>query len=328
MAMPYLAAFPQALGTGIIISTEHPLDALIKKAVSDLIEGYESALSRFREDSLLTQMGRADRGGSFDFPDYCENLFDLYDSLYELTQGGIDPMIGADLTRLGYGRDLTFKMQPGTLGQLGQIHGRPTWGRDLTHHGSTLVTRSAVQLDFGACGKGYLVDLISDLLQSRQGDESVPASGDYLIDAGGDMRIRSSEPVQIAMEDPGDLSCGVGQVSLSNGSLCASAPSRRRWTVKSGGDSQEGLIVLHHILNAIDGLPANQILATWVVDQEACIPTARADGLATALFLVEPDTVAQDFHYSCAIMDKNRYAFRSDGFPGWFFTEVKAHQDL
>lgn len=190
-----------------------------------------------------------------------------------------------------------------------------------------------------------------------------------LIDAGGDMAINGSsamQPVSIGMEDPDDTSKAIGIAHMSQGSFCASAPSRRHWGA---------VYELHHSLNAIDGLPACGATATWVAvstsdendgstatgtrpgtapgdtapgntpevvrtaafanqpgvptgtptDTAAdatftAYPTAAADGLATALFVTEPDRLAQYFTFSCALLTPDRRTMMDSGFPGRFFT--------
>ena len=115
MGLPCLTAFPGVVGTGIIISTDRPLGERLHGTIADLIEDYERALSRFRQDAIPAQMAQATHGGRFVFPDYCQGLFDLYDRLYSATDGALDPMVGEDLTRLGYGMQPTFRLQADAL---------------------------------------------------------------------------------------------------------------------------------------------------------------------------------------------------------------------
>ena len=174
--MPFVTAFYRALGTGMVISVDSPIDDKVRSAMESLIEDYEHVLSRFRNDSLIAAIGKAEHGGSFDFPDWCAPLFDLYDALFSATSGAIDPCVGEDLIRLGYDASLSFTVTQDAPEHLGALRGRAVWGRDVTRHGTTLVTHEPVQLDFGACGKGYLVDLLGRMLQPSQ----------FVIDAGGD----------------------------------------------------------------------------------------------------------------------------------------------
>lgn len=366
--MPHTIALTNALGTGILITTPQPIPDAIATRIRSFVTEYESTLSRFRNDSTVAAMGVAEHGGHFDFPQWAAALFDCYDLLSAVTEGAIDPCVGEDLTRLGYGADMQFTMQPGAEGQLGSLHGRPTWQHDVArqgNQGTTLVTQRAVHLDFGACGKGYCVDMISSLLRS----EFVI---DFVIDAGGDLLVQSDSPITIALEDPSNSANAVGVAHVTHGAFCASAPSRRRW--RSGG----GQVELHHLLNAISGMPAREVRATWVYSagvtpvkttnatpatpatldtpatlatpaalatpatptavassmsdstdnpsQRVTYPTAIADGLATALFVTDPNRLANalgDIPFQCALLrhtTAGMQAAASTGFPGEFFT--------
>ena len=306
--MPYTLAFPDAVGTGLLVQSAGPCE---RAAIEACIDGYERALSRFREDSLVASMRGARHGGSFDFPDWALGLFELYDQLEDATEGAIDPCVGEDLIRLGYDAAYSFVLEADAGERLGALRGRPTWRPDVERHGTTLLTKRPVSLDFGACGKGYLVDLIAAMIR--------PVSPRFAIDAGGDLLIHSPEtPIVIALEDPADPARAVGTASVTSGAFCASAPSRRHWGEAAGHR-------LHHLLNAIDGHPADQVAATWTYVNDngkaapRNIPTALADGLATALFVTQPQQLRAHFTFDCALLTATRHAQASAGFPGNLF---------
>lgn len=346
--LPYIAAFPDALGTGLLLHTDAPLADGLHDRLGAFIDTYERTLSRFRDDSTVSRMRTAARGGVFDFPDWASGLFDLYDALYSGTDGAIDPCVGEDLIRLGYDAVYSFTVEPDARGgRLGAIHGRPTWGGDVERHGATLVTRRPVALDFGACGKGYLLDLLAGMLRGdrRRTRQSAHDDRQYVIDAGGDLLVHTDEPITIALEDPADPANAVGTVEISHGAFCASSPSRRHWSDAAGHQ-------LHHLLNAIDGLPVDDVAATWVAvtppssaittktsthgsnasttanrDTDdssntvaAHVPVTLADGLATALFTTPATQLRAHFPFECAILNANRTAAQSPNFPGGFFT--------
>ena len=339
--MPYTTAFPKALGTGLLISTPHPITAELRGEMERFIDEYEHALSRFRADSLVAHIGNAEHGGHFDFPDWAGPLFDLYDALHAATRGAIDPCVGEDLIRLGYDPALSFTVEADAGERLGALHGRAVWGRDVVRSsGTTLVTRSPVHVDFGACGKGYLVDSLGGLLtdselsrtshvksaettnptcQSSTSDSKrESAAPEFVIDAGGDLLARTNKPIRVALEDPDDPSCAVGVALIGDGAFCASAPSRRHWEVAV---NEQTHLAIHHLLNAIDGLPVQQTEATWVAVRSASFggyPTAVADGLATALFVADPNELSSTFAFDCATLDVDRHATISAGFPGRF----------
>lgn len=375
--MPYTTAFPKALGTGLLISTPHPITAELRGEMERFIDEYEHALSRFRADSLVAHIGNAEHGGHFDFPDWAGPLFDLYDALHAATRGAIDPCVGEDLIRLGYDPALSFTVEADAGERLGALHGRAVWGRDVVRSsGTTLVTRSPVHVDFGACGKGYLVDSLGGLLtdselsrtshvksaettnptcQSSTSDSKrESAAPEFVIDAGGDLLAHTSIPIRVALEDPEDSSRAVGMAEICDGAFCASAPSRRHWEVAV---DERTHLAIHHLLNAIDGLPAQQTEATWVAVRTnpsspcsqprisgwnfrhfnpatgmnsenttsdsaptlAGFPTAMADGLATSLFVADSNELSHVFTFDCAVLDADRHATVSTNFPGHFF---------
>ena len=330
--MPCTTAFPKALGTGLLISTARPVSAELRAEMERLIDGYEHVLSRFRADSLVARIGNAEHGGHFDFPDWAGPLFDLYDALHTATRGAIDPCVGEDLILLGYDPALSFTVEAGAGECLGALHGRAVWGRDVVRSGgTTLVTRGPVHMDFGACGKGYLVDSLGGLLTdsakapgsahqpATSGGKRKSAGPEFVIDAGGDLLVRTSNPIRVALEDPDDSSRAVGVAEIRDGAFCASAPSRRHWEVAV---SEQTHLAIHHLLNAIDGLPVQQTEATWVAVRSASFggyPTAVADGLATALFVADPNELSSTFAFDCATLDVDRHATISAGFPGRFF---------
>lgn len=370
-------AFPQALGTGIVVqvqlrmtdsaesdnhtpkTTSQVTDSAesdnqhanltsqmtdsaesdMREAVAALLRTYEHTLSRFREDSLVAAMRRATHGGSFDFPDWAGGLFDLYDALHEASDGAIDPCVGEDLTRLGYGPAYTFAVQPNARAYAGAVHGRATWQGSVERHGCTLITRGPVSLDFGACGKGYAVDLIAALLRDggcnteRNDERNTERNADHhagpnanraadralVIDAGGDLLVHLTQspdqpvPLRVALEHPSDSTQAVGVAEIMDGALCASAPSRRHWGEQSG-------MRLHHLLNAIDGMPADSVAAAWAyVPQQAAFPCATADGLATALFVTPPDRLRARFRFECAFIDADGMLHASQDFPATLF---------
>lgn len=345
-------AFPQALGTGIVVQVQLRMtdsaesdnqhanltsqmtdsaESDMREAVAALLRTYEHTLSRFREDSLVAAMRQATHGGSFDFPDWAGGLFDLYDALHEASDGAIDPCVGEDLTRLGYGPAYTFAAQPNARAYAGAVHGRATWHDSVERHGRTLITRGPVSLDFGACGKGYAVDLIAALLRDggcndeRNADHHIGPNANraadraLVIDAGGDLLVHLAQspdqpvPLRVALEHPSDSTQAVGVAEIMDGALCASAPSRRHWGEQSG-------MRLHHLLNAIDGMPADSVAAAWAyVPQQAAFPCATADGLATALFVTPPDRLRARFRFECAFIDADGMLHASRDFPATLF---------
>lgn len=289
----------EATGTAWSVATDHPLPATVRRDVTALVEEFEAVWSRFRPDSLVSRAAAAATGGSYRLPAGSGAMLDLYDRLHRLTRGRLDPLVGADLVRLGYDPAYTFVVRETAADDPEPALLRARWGDTVTHDGDVLTLRAPVLVDVGAVGKGFLVDRVSDLLV-RAG------YGDHTVDGSGDLRVRGDRAVRVGLEDPGSPGRIVGTVEVRDGALCASAIGRRSW-----GDG------LHHVLDALTGRPTEGTSASW-----ALAPTcAEADGLATALFLAPPDVLAAELAFDFALLRSDRTALASRTFPGELFRE-------
>ena len=286
-----------AIGTRWEIESDEPLDTGVRSRVEERIERFDAAYSRFRADSLVSAMAAAPDGGRFEFPDDATALFDLYDRLFAATDGAIDPLVGSTLELLGYDALYTLTPVPPAV-RAHHVRHRPTWTIDVEREGNTLTTRRPVVLDVGAVGKGYLVDIVSAILADGG------LSG-FVVDAGGDLRCDGGEEIRVGLEHPHDAGHVIGIADVRDGALCASAGNRRAW-----GDN------LHHLVDARSGIPAGDVIATWVTAEDA----ALADGLATALFFTGADGLAATFRFEHVLMRADGRAERSPGFEGELFT--------
>jgi thiamine biosynthesis lipoprotein len=263
----------------------------LQKLVAARIETFDLTYSRFRPDSVVTKISKV--AGTYQLPADSKLLFDMYRKLYDATDGLVTPLIGQVLSNAGY--DANYSLRPGTLST------PPSWDSMLSFNDGQLTTTEPVLLDFGAAGKGYLVDIIAELLQAH----GVTL---FCVDAGGDMLCRGlGEPLQIGLENPVNSDELLGTVALQEGAICGSASNRRKW---SG---------YHHIMNPQSLRPVDDIRAAWVTAPTALV----ADGLATALFFVPPEKLTNDFTYSyCIVRADNGLVCASD-FPGKLFTTAE-----
>ncbi|MEU4025761.1 FAD:protein FMN transferase [Streptomyces anulatus] len=285
-----------AIGTQWQIETESPLDQVLQHHILDRAERFDATYSRFRPDSLVSQIASAPEGGRFVFPDDALALFDLYDRLYAATDGAVDPLVGRDLELLGYDAAYTLRPAPGAV-RAEHARDRPRWAADVGRDGPCVLTRRPVVIDVGAAGKGYLVDLLSAVL-----DEAGHTG--FVVDASGDLLHRGPRPTRVGLESPFDARQVIGVAEVRDGALCASGVNRRAW-----GDG------LHHVLDARTGVPVDRVVATWVVAERA----ALADGLATALFFTGADRLAQSFDFTCVRVRSDGRAEVSPDFPGEVF---------
>ncbi|WP_327398276.1 FAD:protein FMN transferase [Streptomyces phaeochromogenes] len=287
-----------AIGTHWQIETDEPLSQDLRRLILDRIERFDATYSRFRPDSLVSRIAAATDGGRFAFPDDSLALFGLYERLHAVTDGAVDPLVGRELELLGYDATYTLRPAPDSVRAAEHARGRPIWAADISRNGRRVITRRALVIDVGAVGKGYLVDLVSDQLRAA-------GHTDFVVDASGDLRHSGPRATRVGLEHPFDRRQVIGVAEVRDQALCASGVSSRSW-----GDG------LHHVLDARTGVPVDQVVATWVVAQEA----ALADGLATALFFTEPQRLAESFDFTYVRVRSDGRAELSPDFPGELFT--------
>jgi thiamine biosynthesis lipoprotein len=286
-----------AIGTGWEIETARPLDRRLRERILERVALFDKTYSRFRADSLVSRLAASPAGGRFEFPEDAVELFDLYDKLHTATGGAVDPLVGRDLELLGY--DESYSLEPASDAVRGaHARGRGAWATEVVRDGTTLITRRPVVIDVGAAGKGYLVDILAELVRDA-------GHMQFVIDGSGDLRHEGGRGIEVGLEHPFDSELAIGVAEVRNRALCASAVNRRAW-----GNG------LHHLLDARTAEPTRDVVATWVVADDA----ATADGLATALFFAAPDELAQVFRFSYVRMFADGRGEVSSDFDGELFT--------
>ncbi|PPG16090.1 FAD:protein FMN transferase [Rathayibacter rathayi] len=273
-----------AIGTTWQIDTAEPLGASRRARVTACIEDYDGTWSRFRDDSAVSQLRH---GGEHVFPAEADELFALYDVLDELTGGAVTPFVGGPLEQLGY--DPAYTLVP-----RGPAAPAPAWAA-ARYGAAGLRIEPGTVIDIGAAGKGQLVDLVLD---------EISGVGPALVDASGDLRGTGAGDYRVGLEHPWDASSALGVALPGDRALCGSASNRRAWG--SG---------LHHVLDGRTGAPVESIVATWAVADTALI----ADGLATALFVCPPETLAERFDFEFVRVRSDGTLHYSPSFPGEVF---------
>jgi thiamine biosynthesis lipoprotein len=281
-----------AIGTkwwiGIYQPLSHAVLSEVQTTIQERIETFDKTYSRFRDDSLVSRI--AQKAGRYELPHDSQALFTLYRQLYDSSDGLVTPLIGQVLSDAGY--DAVYSLQPGELAT------PPAWDDVMTYRDSVLITTWPVLLDFGAAGKGYLVDIIAELLQAA-------GISKFCIDGSGDVRCQGlNTPLTIGLENPHNPNEAIGTAQLYNQAICGSAGNRRAW-----GN-------YHHIMNPQSLSAVQEVRAVWAVAETALV----ADGLATALFFVDPQKLQADFDFACCVVYDDSTARCSPNFPGELFS--------
>ncbi len=279
----------EGIGTQWEISTPVEIAPAVRGELHKTVAEYDQTWSRFRPDSLVSGVSRGP--GRITLPEHATALQEVYSALYRLSDGAMTPLIGSSLERLGY--DSAYTLTPA-----GNPLAPPRWEDVLDWNGTELAAQAPVVLDVGAAGKGQLVDLLGEVLHQS-------GHADFLVDGSGDMLHAGNHPVTVALEHPYNPRQAIGTVVLDNAALCASASNRRTW-----GDG------LHHVLDGTTGTPIDTTVATWTIAASAL----EADALATALFMLEPPRLEEEFEFSWLKVSSSGAATFSTRFEGRLFT--------
>jgi thiamine biosynthesis lipoprotein len=269
----------QALGMLIQLVVTVP-DALARarQILSNDLAELDVACSRFRPDSEVTRIGQepGDATGMVTMtvsPLLAEAIAVALRAA-ALTDGDVDPTVGAAIAALGYDRDFGQLPAGGPAVRVTALY-VPGWrSLDLDLTTRRLTLPAGVQLDLGATVKGWAADRAAARIAKELGCGAlVSLGGDTSVAGGppdGGWRIR----VQDVTGPPGSPPPGGGPsavIAIRDGGLATSSTVARRW--RRGGD------LLHHILDPRTALPAAPVWRTVSVAAASC---ADANTAATA----------------------------------------------
>ncbi len=267
------AADWRALGTLVRLVVTEPrcLPEATGMLEADLA-AVDLACSRFRADSELSGL-RTVGGRPVRVSPLLAEAIAVALRAARLTEGDVDPTMGAAMSAVGYDRD--FGQVPRTGPPL-TVTARtvPGW-RDVHLEGHLLSMPEGTQLDLGATAKAWAADRAAARIAGRLGCG-------VLVSLGGDIAVAGLAPRQgwrIRVQDvtgfPDDPLVGpYALVAIREGGLATSSTAARRW--RRGGD------VLHHILDPRTGRPAEPIWRTVSVTAGTC---ADANAASTAAII-------------------------------------------
>jgi thiamine biosynthesis lipoprotein ApbE len=258
----------QALGTLVHLVVTEPgcLPEARRLLENDLAE-VDAACSRFRADSEI----RALAGGrTAKLSPLLAEAIGVALRAARLTDGDVDPTVGAAMSAAGYDRDFQHIEPNGPPLRL-TVRKVPGW-REVRLDGRSLTMPAGVLLDLGATAKAWAADRAASRIARQLG-------GGVLVSLGGDIAVAGPPPdtgwrirVQDVTGTPGDPPAGpYALIAIRDGGLATSSTAARRW--RRGGD------VLHHILDPRTGLPAEPVWRTVSVAAGSC---ADANAASTA----------------------------------------------
>jgi len=273
---------------GLAFSTVYQISLVVEKSpktveekvrsiVTEETEFVERTMSRYREDSELSEINRTDAGVPFEVSGPLGELLSEALAVSRLTDGAFDITVGPLLALWGFGQKRGRTELPSDKDVVSAL--ARTGADNLVLDPSTATVTKKIpglDLDLSAIAKGYAVDRISDALAAA-------GFRHYLVEIGGEVRAngRNSRdvPWRVGIEKPISESRQTFQViELDNRSVATSGDYRNFFTLDGRRFS--------HTIDPRNGRPVSHGLASVTVVHAKC---AMADALATGLTVLGPD---------------------------------------
>ncbi|HEY3776314.1 MAG TPA: FAD:protein FMN transferase [Solirubrobacteraceae bacterium] len=275
--MSATATFPALGSTAVVITAEADLPEACA-AVAAVTDEFDAACSRFREDSELMTLERA-AGRPILVSRTLLDALQVAVRAAVLTDGDVDPTLGAALVDLGYDRDFAAglgdesgrtqrhddsatagRRRAPSLPRLGAVPGWRTIR--ISPEASTVTVPRGIQLDLGATAKALASDRAAAAASRATGGAGVLVAlgGDIAVSGvapEGGWRVRVTDDHRAGVEAPGQW------VTVLDGGLATSSTVVRRWHHK--GEQ------VHHLLDPSSRRPVSGGWRTVSVAARSCV---------------------------------------------------------
>jgi thiamine biosynthesis lipoprotein len=252
----------KALGTGVRVLTTIPeMHADAIACIKTELDAIDAACSRFRTDSELSRLNRAN-GHAMDVSDLFNEALQAAIRAAELTDGLVSPTVGEAMRSAGYDRNFAELEESQESLPPPPPRPVPDWRALFVDRGrSTARLAAGVEIDLGATAKALAADRAAALAAR------VAGCG-VLVSIGGDLSIAGGPPeggwtVLVAEDHAAPPSVAGEQLHLNSGGLATSSTTVRNWT--------RGHERMHHILDPATGLPARVHWRTATVGAATCL---------------------------------------------------------
>lgn len=264
----------RAMGGTINIRFPRDQDARLDQAterVYRMLMMLENDLSAYIPGSLVRAIGRLSEGESLAVPPHVEQILTRAQALCERTHGAFDVTIAPLVDLWGFGRTAPPSASP-SAEVIATARAKVGGPRLQIGAGTVRALADQPQIDFGAIGKGFAVDLAF---------EECRATGvaRFLIDFGSTVRVAGcamrTTPWTLAVRDPFSPTQVLGSLPFRDGQAVATSGGYE-FSIEFDGVREP------HIIDPRTGRPARGLAAVTVIADDA----TEADALSTAFFVL------------------------------------------
>ena len=247
----------------------------LKPEIEAALKEVDNSLSPFNKNSVIT---RINNNTDMTADSLLTDVFLLAKSISEETHGAFDITVAPLVNAWGFGFDSSTNVSRETIDSLRQFVG---FEKIALKDGKIIKQDSRTMLDCSAIAKGYGVDYVARLLDSK-GVEN------YMIDIGGELVLKGKNPKmnswRIGINKPIDDSLSVNQelqtvIEITNAGLATSG-NYRNFYYKDGKKYA-------HTINPRTGYPVQHNILSSTVVAKNC---ATADAYATAFMVLGLDS--------------------------------------
>jgi thiamine biosynthesis lipoprotein len=240
------------------------------------VADFEQRYSRFRPDSIVSQINAAAGIAPLSIDAATERVLDLCELVYQASQGLLDPTAMPLMALWNYKATRPRIPSEAEIASARQLVG---WPKVRRAKGSVFLPERGMAIDIGGWGKEYAVDRVAELARTY-GVECL------LVDFGHDLRAVGVPPGRpawhIGIEDPERPGTHRESVALTNAAMASSGDYLRGFTV----DGRR----FGHIIDLRTGRPVSNGCIQSTVIAPSCL---QAGILSTASFIAGPEAGIQ-----------------------------------
>ena len=266
------------MGTSYHLTISNSISAtnseILQKAIDEILLGVNNTFSTYIETSEVSTFNKYQ--GLTEQVKSKEFIRLLIEALRigRITQGAYDITVGPLVNLWGFGPSFKADDVP-NQDKINEALENVGFEKIIVDANNNKVKKlkPAIYLDFSSIAKGYGVDKLAELLESK-------GYADYMVEIGGEMRVKGHNPQgnrwRIAVEKPDATGRSIYKVINVTDTAIATSGGYRNFFEKDG-------VRFSHTINPITGKPVQHDLASVTVLGESSM---KADAWATAFMVL------------------------------------------
>ena len=246
----------------MVVTTEGDRLPAAMDAVARTVGAFDRACSRFRGDSELSAINRA-AGHATPVSPLMIAAVQAAVRAASLTDGAVDPTLGAAIAALGYDRDFDLGLA-GRGSARAELSAPSADWRTIRVDAAagTVAIGPGASLDLGATAKALAADHAASAAYAA-------AECGVLVSLGGDIATAGPAPaagwrVRVTDDHRADAAAPGQSITLHTGGLATSSTTVRAWRGPDGA-------IVHHLLDPETGLPVDGGWRTASVAAACCL---------------------------------------------------------